>query len=313
MNRLLLICFVILVLLGAIAEARRGGRKRGKSGKQGGAEGVDQSSQTRKERRRDKQARERGGRRRQNDDAKDCGPWIWDACMPSEGECGMGVKVGTREGPDCKVLSKTKRCQVACGSDRQKKECKYTVGELAECDSSIGSRNVVLRLKKGNPDTCPVEKTITKRCKRDKNKRGCKFEKGDWGLCDTPTDTRVRLDTLVEDKTEEQECSTERVIVKKCSFGCKYEWSDWGECDENSRTRSREGVIMRKSSPPADCPSTTTQSRLCYNKKGVEKCFFGPWEKSKECVDGMRTKRRQVLAGGKRCEKKATSNRKCKA
>ncbi|XP_078000137.1 uncharacterized protein LOC144452835 isoform X2 [Glandiceps talaboti] len=245
--------------------------------------------------------------------ARDCGPWVSGECIANEGECGLGVKQSTRDGADCKIVSQTKRCRIPCEGDRQRKECKYEVGELLDCDQSTGSRTIVMRLKKGDPETCPEEKTVTKKCK-DKGKKACKYNKGQWGLCDTLTNTRVRLDTLKEKRSDpEAECASERVIVKKCRFACKYQYSDWGECDESTNSRSREGVLSRKSNTPADCRDTDVQTRSCSNKNGKEKCFFGPWEGFSKCVDGQRTKSRPIIAGGKRCERRAMVTRNCKS
>ncbi|XP_070532370.1 uncharacterized protein [Ptychodera flava] len=200
------------------------------------------------------------------------------------------------------------------GGRRGRNPCKYETHEISECDESTGTRTAQLRLKKGDSKTCAPEKTMTKKCKGMKGKKACKYDHGQWGLCDTLTNTRVRLDTLIEETSDTTTCAPERVVVKKCSFACKYAFEDWGECDETTRTRSREGVLTRKKGEtPADCDETILQTKNCYNKKGNEKCFFGPWDKYGKCIDGKRTKTRPLFAGGPRCQRKATKTKNCKA
>ncbi|XP_070532363.1 midkine-like isoform X2 [Ptychodera flava] len=239
--RVTVLLLVVLVVFAAFTEA-------GKKNKKGG--------------------KNRGGRRGRNPQrdktGRDCTPWVWGDCIPTEGECGAGTKKATRDGAGCKVISKTKRCRIPCEGDRRRKACKY--------------------------------------------------DHGQWGLCDTLTNTRVRLDTLIEETSDTTTCAPERVVVKKCSFACKYAFEDWGECDETTRTRSREGVLTRKKGEtPADCDETILQTKNCYNKKGNEKCFFGPWDKYGKCIDGKRTKTRPLFAGGPRCQRKATKTKNCKA
>ena len=48
-----------------------------------------------------------------------CGPWEWSECQPMEGECGKGVKLGLREGEECKKTEKDKSCTLRCGGKRK--------------------------------------------------------------------------------------------------------------------------------------------------------------------------------------------------
>ena len=68
-----------------------------------------------------KQAQEQKGRPQtpQDDDEEDrdpkCTPWSYSECEPLDGECGKGIKIGSRSGPKCKKTEKEKDCRVPCG------------------------------------------------------------------------------------------------------------------------------------------------------------------------------------------------------
>ena len=68
-----------------------------------------------------KQAQEQKGHPQtpQDEDEDDrdsrCTPWSYSECEPLDGECGKGIKIGSRSGPKCKKTEKEKDCRVPCG------------------------------------------------------------------------------------------------------------------------------------------------------------------------------------------------------
>uniref|UniRef100_A0A2K6UHA1 Pleiotrophin n=1 Tax=Saimiri boliviensis boliviensis TaxID=39432 RepID=A0A2K6UHA1_SAIBB len=44
----------------------------------------------------------------------DCGGWQWSVCVPTSGDCGLGMQEGTRTGAKCKQTMKTQRRQIPC-------------------------------------------------------------------------------------------------------------------------------------------------------------------------------------------------------
>lgn len=49
----------------------------------------------------------------------DCGEWQWSVCVPTNGDCGLGTREGTRTGAECKQTTKTQKCKIPCNWKKQ--------------------------------------------------------------------------------------------------------------------------------------------------------------------------------------------------
>ncbi|XP_013399793.1 uncharacterized protein LOC106165955 isoform X4 [Lingula anatina] len=288
---------------------------------------------------------ERGAGRK----AKAC-TWTFGDCVPENGNCGQGTRIGTKSGEGCRVKQKTFSCRIPCPGEPEtvepqgkcrymkgpwsdcntsnnmqnrtltlkkskagcdqvkleqkkcKKECKYTKGEWGNCDPATNMMTRVKQLKKGNSTRCNATITQTKPCK--KNKMGCKYMKGEWSDCEDGMTTRT--DQLKPRNNNNPECPATRTKTKKCK--CKYTWTWDAQCDDhNLRTRTMTLVMGN----PNDCAQTKQEQKSCVNKRGQEACMYGPWGEFSECVNGVKTKRRDVAQGGDRCQAKAVKTKRC--
>ncbi|XP_070532206.1 uncharacterized protein [Ptychodera flava] len=95
-----------------------------------------------------------------------------------------------------------------------KKTCKYETHEISQCDESTGRRTAQLRLKKGDPETCAPEKTMTKKCKGMKGKKACKYETHEVSQCDESTGTRTAQLRLK--KGDPETCAPEKTVTRIC-------------------------------------------------------------------------------------------------
>ncbi|XP_070532233.1 uncharacterized protein [Ptychodera flava] len=97
-----------------------------------------------------------------------------------------------------------------------KKACKYETHEISHCDKSTGTRTAQLRLKKGDPETCAPEKTMTKKCRGMKGKKvkACKYETHEISQCDESTGTRTSQLRLK--KGDSKTCAPEKNVTRKC-------------------------------------------------------------------------------------------------
>ncbi|XP_072045858.1 uncharacterized protein [Amphiura filiformis] len=313
---------------------------RGKGGGGGG----------RKKGKKPKQAQNQRGRPQTQEDDEDadprCTPWSFSECEPLEGECGAGVKIGTRSGPKCKKTQKEKDCRVPCGGGKKKgggkqrqkdeprpydddaeeevevkgkngkKICKYRRGDWGECDEASNTQTRTMELKKGDEDTCPQERYITKPCDRIQRKverkLDCRYGAGDWGLCNTTSGMRMRVDMLEDKGMEIEGCRTQRIVYKKCALACEYDYTEWSSCDPLSDTRRLEGTLIRTEDTPPDCEQTVMKTKQCFGNNGREKCFFGPWSEYSPCIKGYKYRIRELVAGGHKCELQASYAAKCK-
>ncbi|XP_033101811.1 uncharacterized protein LOC117104956 [Anneissia japonica] len=198
---------------------------------------------------------------------------------------------------------------------KSRKACKYKVGEWSECDES-GMQQRTLTHRRGSAKQCP-DKVIKKECrevswaqmKRKEKKLGCEYSKGSWGLCNNTSNLRARVETLIDQTLTEKGCRSERVLEKPCKFACRYTHGEWSNCNKTTNQRTRELALIEGS--PTDCAQSEIKTRKCLNVKGREKCFFGTWSTYSECVNGEVTRTREVLAGGRRCRKRASQSKKC--
>ncbi|XP_030323789.1 pleiotrophin [Calypte anna] len=119
----------------------------------------------------------------------DCGEWQWSVCVPTNGDCGLGTREGTRTGAECKQTTKTQKCKIPCNWKKQfGAECKYQFQAWGECDLNTALKTRTGNLKRAlhNAD-CQKTVTISKPCgkltkpkpqeSKKKKKEGKKQEK----------------------------------------------------------------------------------------------------------------------------------------
>ncbi|NWT36094.1 PTN protein, partial [Chroicocephalus maculipennis] len=96
----------------------------------------------------------------------DCGEWQWSVCVPTNGDCGLGTREGTRTGAECKQTTKTQKCKIPCNWKKQfGAECKYQFQAWGECDLNTALKTRTGNLKRAlhNAD-CQKTVTISKPC-----------------------------------------------------------------------------------------------------------------------------------------------------
>ncbi|XP_042368816.1 midkine-B-like [Plectropomus leopardus] len=74
----------------------------------------------------------------------ECTDWRYGNCVPSNGDCGAGFRVGS-----CDQQNKKMKCRVPCNWKKDfGADCKYRFGSWGECDPTSGSRTRTGTLKK---------------------------------------------------------------------------------------------------------------------------------------------------------------------
>uniref|UniRef100_A0A4W6EZ56 Midkine n=1 Tax=Lates calcarifer TaxID=8187 RepID=A0A4W6EZ56_LATCA len=74
----------------------------------------------------------------------ECTDWRYGNCVPSNGDCGAGLREGS-----CDQQTKKMKCKVPCNWKKDfGADCKYRFGSWGECDPSSGSRTRTGTLKK---------------------------------------------------------------------------------------------------------------------------------------------------------------------
>uniref|UniRef100_A0A2K5S8Y5 Pleiotrophin n=1 Tax=Cebus imitator TaxID=2715852 RepID=A0A2K5S8Y5_CEBIM len=87
----------------------------------------------------------------------DCGEWQWSVCVPTSGDCGLGMQEGTQTGAECKQTMKTQRCQIPCNWKKQfGAKCKYQFQAWGECDL-----NTALKTRTGSLKRALHNKMVT--------------------------------------------------------------------------------------------------------------------------------------------------------
>uniref|UniRef100_A0A8I3WYZ3 Pleiotrophin n=1 Tax=Callithrix jacchus TaxID=9483 RepID=A0A8I3WYZ3_CALJA len=79
----------------------------------------------------------------------DCGEWQWSVCVPTSGDCGLGMWEGTWTGAECKQTMKTQRCKISCSWKKQfGAEYKYQLQAWGECDLNMALKTSTGSLKR---------------------------------------------------------------------------------------------------------------------------------------------------------------------
>ncbi|XP_045196661.2 uncharacterized protein LOC123551646 [Mercenaria mercenaria] len=244
----------------------------------------------------------------------------WSEC---DGTTNIKTMVKTLKRGDTNTCPPTQVLEKICKRQHKglKTNCKYKkMGRWGACDLTTGVRSREVTLKKGDPEVCPLKKTVTKPCLKRMNKKkgkgkGCQYEKQPWSPCDAASNTVSRTLTLKDgDPTR---CNVTKLQVKKCKnkhlrpHVCKYRRTSWEECD--STTNMRVMVKTLKRGDPAQCEPTQTIERKCKGKKKTNVCKY-KYEQWSECNITTNTMtRRQVLKSGPAsCQPVKEYSKKCK-
>ncbi|XP_071494538.1 uncharacterized protein [Diadema antillarum] len=188
--------------------------------------------------------------------------------------------------------------------NKKPRDCKYHPATFSDCDPTTGRQNKTRVLKSGDQDTCNQtivsEVLCGRKTIRKENKR-CNYTMGNWGECNETTNRRYRVDTLSDPTQASEDCRPSRTLEKPCPerATCEYNWVS-SECDSNTNTLTLTGTLMNTEGG-LQCESSKTKTVPCTKKNGKEKCKFGEWGRYTECVNGMRTRTREVRKGGKLC------------
>ncbi|XP_005986990.1 midkine a [Latimeria chalumnae] len=107
---------------------------------------------------------------------KPCDQIQWRACMPNNGDCGLGFREGV-----CGDQVKKVNCKVPCNWKKEfGADCKYKFGNWGECDpvSKVKTRSGTLKKSRFNAD-CQQAVEATKPCSpKGKSKSKGKKVKG---------------------------------------------------------------------------------------------------------------------------------------
>ncbi|XP_048112259.1 midkine b [Alosa alosa] len=105
----------------------------------------------------------------------DCAEWKYGRCVPTNGDCGAGVREAT-----CNQQTKKHKCKVPCNWKKDfGADCKYKFGRWAECDSTTGTKSRSGTLKKVlfNAD-CQATIKVSKPCAPKTKSKPAKKGKG---------------------------------------------------------------------------------------------------------------------------------------
>ncbi|XP_069573304.1 midkine a [Brachyistius frenatus] len=91
----------------------------------------------------------------------ECSDWRYGNCVPSNGDCGAGLREGS-----CDQQTKKMKCRVPCNWKKDfGADCKYRFGSWGECDPSAGSRTRTGTLKKALYNAeCQQTISVSKPC-----------------------------------------------------------------------------------------------------------------------------------------------------
>ncbi|XP_028254459.1 midkine-B-like [Parambassis ranga] len=106
----------------------------------------------------------------------ECSDWRYGNCVPSNGDCGAGIREGS-----CDQQTKMMKCKVPCNWKKNfGADCKYRFGSWGECDPSSGLQTKMGTLKKAlfNAE-CQQTLSVSKPCPgKTKTKPKGKKKKG---------------------------------------------------------------------------------------------------------------------------------------
>jgi len=104
----------------------------------------------------------------------DCSDWRYGNCVPSNGDCGAGLREGV-----CGPQSRRMKCKVPCNWKKDfGADCKYRFETWAECDpgSGLRTRSGVLKKALYNAE-CQTTISVTKPCSAGKTRTRTKGKK----------------------------------------------------------------------------------------------------------------------------------------
>ncbi|KPP77162.1 Pleiotrophic factor-alpha-2 precursor-like [Scleropages formosus] len=91
----------------------------------------------------------------------ECMDWQYGKCVPSNGDCGVGIREAT-----CSGQVKKLKCKVPCNWKKDiGPDCKYKFGNWGECDTATGTMNRSGTLKKALYNAeCQTTVKVSKPC-----------------------------------------------------------------------------------------------------------------------------------------------------
>ncbi|XP_018598896.1 midkine-B-like [Scleropages formosus] len=106
----------------------------------------------------------------------ECMDWQYGKCVPSNGDCGVGIREAT-----CSGQVKKLKCKVPCNWKKDiGPDCKYKFGNWGECDTATGTMNRSGTLKKALYNAeCQTTVKVSKPCApKIKSKTKAKGKRG---------------------------------------------------------------------------------------------------------------------------------------
>ncbi|XP_035663200.1 pleiotrophin-A-like [Branchiostoma floridae] len=234
-----------------------------------------------------------------------CSGWTWQPCVPAEGDCGLGQRQGTQEGPNCKILSKTIKCRIPCGRRKEYGDCRYRRAPWEECDADTNMESRTLELKRAvKGATCESEVVQTRVCKG-----ACKYQKKEATDCNEESNTFTVTKQLKEgDPTL---CQQEIVKTKRC----KDKMVGDGEAVTGKAAKKAAKKAARKEARKAARKEKRAKKPEINGEAATPKgpCQYGAWSEFGECVDNKQTRTRPIMSGAekRRCQQRATQVRNC--